>query len=326
MRVAIAWMNSGSVFADVYLMRVALFPQQELMRWFLHTTGAKWEREQIGRFLMEGQRDFRASMLHSGERFETFMVTTLQQFTSKRLWNHMPETEAWRTRLFKLSWRPAAVVFQLAMLRCSTFPYALFKLLGENVNRLEVAETLLSWPRCLRDSFSKAFLQKYATPESLSNEEAVEILLLLAKKALHTIYSVERLHSRNLRRARARANTHYASVEHLAVSHMGFAAPTWCGPLSTEKEPSQEKDDVCVASSSQRVRRVAGGGAWRAYISAKMSGMKLTSEALKVLARSYQALTREEKAFYVKVGQSGLLARKRPLCQSQPTKKNTREE
>ena len=308
-RVALSWMRSGQVFPDTFLMRACLQPQQDLMTFLLHAASGPWESEQIGRILSQGHRNYRFTVLHDGALFQTFMRDTLQQFLSKRLWIHASFTEGWRTKLFQLTWRPAGIVFQLVMVRVANFPYALFGLLERGVDRELVATALLSKPKCLRDTFSKSFLQKYCTPQALCGAEAIAVLKVLAKKALASIFTTERLHSKNLRRAKGRSNTHYPDVKFLGLSHMASAHPIWCCPSKHDdgnSKPTGSQKKTHVIPKPKLRAAPGGGGPWRAFCSRHMSGRQMTAAALKSLGAAYKRLTPEEKQFYIDVGEAGL--------------------
>eukprot|EP00971_Amphidinium_carterae_P112926 2236395-Amphidinium_carterae.2 len=140
--------------------------------------------------------------------------------------------------------------------------YALFLLLDPTKDKLGVARQLLQRPVCTRDSFTKSFLRKYRLAEQLCSAEALEILRVLGMRAQAGIYSTERLHSRNLRRVKARATTHQADLKHLGISHMGQSLPKWGSGMpvpALQQGPVKRKRNVgrppAVKSDTNAVKK-----------------------------------------------------------------------
>ena len=119
-------------------------------------------------------------------------------------------------------------------------------------------------------------------------------------------FSTEQLHSRNLRFGRARVETRRIPVSQLGLAHVGRTRSSGVAPdagAEVQKMGRQAKD----LQESPRRRR-GGGGAWRAYISSKFSGQKLSQEKLQQAAVEYAALTEEERASLREIGHAGLAA------------------
>ena len=100
----------------------------------------------------------------------------------------------------------------------------MFSLLSAHDNLAQVAEGILN-TTCLLDRWSKSFVMAYPRADELSGSEALQTLHMLAELSLGTTFSTERIHSKNLQRARLR-RTNKADLEHLSLAHMGGAAPT----------------------------------------------------------------------------------------------------
>eukprot|EP00971_Amphidinium_carterae_P352314 6492542-Amphidinium_carterae.1 len=284
-RVAVAWMQTGiNVYLDVFCLRVSLEPQQNLMALLLHQLSYEWEEEQVGRLVLEGHRKYRFTELHD---------------------------EAWRTHIFKLAWRPAAVIFQLIMVRCMQLPYALFKLLDPNTDKTEVAAALLNTPLCKRDGFSKRHMRSFNTVAKLTSAESIAILTAIAKKGQASIYTTERLHSGNLRWKKARSSTHQPDVAHLALGHMAHAYPKWSGIRPAGKNESQRKSSAIAgptaaeATGELQKKRRGGGGAWRAYVQHQTQGVHIATEDFVRLRSGYRQLTAEQREWYKEYGKAG---------------------
>ena len=93
--------------------------------------------------------------------------------------------------------------------------------------------------------------------------------------------------------------------------------------------PNQNQRLCSAASVPNRKKRRGGGGSWRAFVHLNLHGDKLTSAKATQLSEQYRALSDEEMAPYITLGEQGTLAarygsgafgeRRRQRPEQQPT-------
>ena len=302
---AVGFMGGGQSSREaVLLLQATLRPEQELMKWFLH--GESWEREQQHSMIVSGQRQYRVSLLGAGDQLRSYFAETWNVFAEERLWESCVETESFRSQLFRMSMRPAAVCHQLIRCKARSYPSKLFDLIRPELNQEQVIDELLQTPKCMFDRFTAAFLQEYPDRATMRSGPAMAILHIVARKVQLTTFSVERLHSINLRRARARVETTRVPLQQLALGHVCHAA----SEPETGREEQSQSQTQCKRGRPQKVekkRQNAGsGGAWRAFVAHNFSGQKLSGESMRQASRDYGALSEEDRRFYIKLGRAGM--------------------
>ena len=193
-------------------------------------------------------------------------------------------------------------------------PYRLFELLGEHNAALEEAALALTQtPSCMRDRFAKHFLAAYPSVPDLMGAEARVLLLCLARQVTGTTYSTERLHSRNLRRAKGRASTQRINIKDLALPHVAFAGPRYCHKSvqssRSSNRPGRPKrksaDPDPQLHRPSKKKRTGGGGAWRAYVHLNLGGRQITPAVSMELGAGYRNLTQEQRQHYEDIGRAG---------------------
>eukprot|EP00971_Amphidinium_carterae_P334735 6470178-Amphidinium_carterae.2 len=316
-RIASEFMQ-GEVFQQVMLLAAPLQPERKLMDVFVHSISRDWENKQMEAEWRTGSRQYRILRHFDGADLDEFFQSTMAMLSSS-CWKGFVETERFRSTLLRHSMRSGAVVFQLVSCRVKQAPYKLFQLLNRNTLVREQAEDLLRTPPCQRDPFTSHVFKKYRTPEELAGEEAFLFLALVARKCMCSTYTTERLHSRNLRRAKSRTMTQRIDMKDLALPHVAHAGPPFCHVLDEQmqrksKEPEKKRGrpskrkhveseaDENVASK----RRRGGGGAWRAFQQLQFQGRKFSAELIRELSEKYRALSAEERLYYEEVGRAGL--------------------
>ena len=252
-----------SYLADIYLMQVALQPEQQLMAEALHQGSVAAELQGMQAQETLGWRCYKAQGWHEGIALQRFFNASFENVCSQAPWESLLDTEECWTKIFKVGLRPAATVWLLVHLRTQTMPYSLFGLLSR-VSREELenlADQLHRTPTCMRDSFGKKFLALFPERDALLSETAKQILSSLATCMATNTYSVERQHAGNARRARCRVHTHVADVRALALAHQGFSGPAVGMPV-TEEEPKTNdaaSEKSCLHSSEAGRRRPLEG-------------------------------------------------------------------
>ena len=305
------WMASGSVWEDVFVLRSCLDAEITLMSDLTHMASGTWEREQA---MSESQalgRMSRILRLHQCEDVLKAYATILQIFESSEHWAELPQTEHFRSRIAKLMWRVGAVMYQLMQLRLQGYPYKLFELLDPNLEKNTTAARLLGERACLRDSFTKAFLEKFSRSELLTSQESLLTLEIVARRAVGTTFSTERLHSKNLRRCRARL-THQPDVKHLGLSHADSACLAWAqiqNPSQTQSDDSKGRGRPRKHSDKATDKpstRKGAGGPWRAFVHSRLGGRPFSGPDIQALAVAYHNLSPVEREHFNQLGEAGL--------------------
>ena len=302
-RIALSFVKAP-MLESVFMMRMSLDAEIRLMQSLVHQISRVWEQEQQKNMLDHGRRQFRMLRFHEGEDFKAFLGNSWTVFMSETLWKDYSQTERFRSDLFKNVFRPASVVWQLAIRRCQGYPYKLFRFLSSNNADFQQAfanEVLHETPSCMLDSWTRSFLSIHDTIEKLCSPEAQQILTLVAVAACGSTYSTERLHSCNLRRAKSRL-THAPDIQHLGLGHMGSSGPPWL-PSLLETAPSARPRGR--PRKNKVAKRRGGGGAWRAFCHMQMGGQSFSKETVQALAEAYHKLSPEQKQIYVEMGKAG---------------------
>ena len=244
-----------------------------------------------------------------GGEVAKFLAAMMDQFVATKLWSMFTPSERMRSTLLRLTMRPSAVCFQLVLVRSQENPFALFKLLDPASDKDTLANQLLQTPPCTLDAFTKAFTHIFDTVDKVKGDDALEVLRLIAVQSRCSTYSTERLHSRNLRRAKSRAVTHHISVADLALPHLAYSGPTFLHDIVNE--PVQDRHSRKRThppgedKPSNKKLRTGGGGAWRAFIHHRLGGRKLTGPLVQALRDDYHTLTINEKRYYNELGMAG---------------------
>ena len=228
LRQSLEFMRRG-MWQQVFMMRVCLDAEKNLVNHLVFLCSAEWEQRQMGNHNDTGERQYRLALLHEDTALQHCRVLAFENFASETLWAQFSQSEHFRTKLLQLHFRAASVIYQLVEIRLRGYPWKLFNLLSARTveARQQVARAVLQDPRCVYDRWTRCFLQRYSTEERILSQESLLLLELVARKARASTFSTEALHSRNLRRALARHSTHKPDVKHLALAHLGKAGPVW---------------------------------------------------------------------------------------------------
>ena len=186
----------------VFMLKTTLEPQRALMHGLLHSISQEWEHEQLHSHIMDKAKEFRIVNVHQGSLLHNFFVDSMDTLRSKELWGQFHESEIFRTKLLQQTMRPGAVGYQLVFLRTRGFPYKVFSLLEGGENLEAKALDILRTPACMLDSWSRSFLAEHSSVGELTGPRAKAELIVIADVFLGTTFTTERLHSKNLRRAR----------------------------------------------------------------------------------------------------------------------------
>ena len=230
---ATEWLQNGRCLRDLYLCRVALDGEIELMKAFVAVVSRDWEVHNLAVMGAVGQQQYRVKLL--SEHACRFMITSTAQMLRQELWSAVTLTEADVTLTWQTLLRPMSVIFQLVQQELNSYPMKIFRLLGCTEDE---ARSFLATPVCLLDEFAAHFLQLYDTVDKIMGEEAQQCLIAVAKLAETNTFKTESLHSTNSRKLSSRHHTHSMALANLAVDHFAVAAPSWM--LEVEKTEAAE--------------------------------------------------------------------------------------
>ena len=315
LRVSASFMRRG-MFKQVYLFRQVLEAERRLMAHLLHTVAGSWEIEQVVRDAVSGDRQYRLPMYVEAEELTLFFRDLLDTWWSSSLWQGFASTEAFRTTLFQLTMRLGSVCYQLVKVPTRGFPFKLFKLLLPQYATQAFAQEVLQTRTCLLDRFSRDLLRQFNTPEALLSDEFKAILIAVARQGQGTTFTTERLHSKNLKTSLSR-QTHRVDVDHLALGHACWAAPSWCHfEVPSEQQirkprgrPPKRPVDIDEQEVVKKKRR-GGGGAFRAFLHMELKGRSFKPDVMQEMKSRYAALTPEQRARYIELGQAGSMSRR----------------
>ena len=294
------------MWKDLYILQAALMPEKTFMQALLHATSQDWELSQHFNHITRQSREYRLLELHKGGLLQTFYAESSSVYLSLVAWAQFLETELFRSRLLAVFMRCAAVVFQLVEVRVKGYPYKLFSMLEPALLESTAREAEAA-PKCMLDQWTRRFLDRYHG-EALRGAEPRAVLELICGLGMGTTFTTERLHSKNLLRAKLRLSKR-PDLHYLSLTHMGFSVPNSCltslpAPRSLTgrrcgrpRKPQEEGD----GSAGSR----GGGGAWRAFISVNLGGRQLSGPVSAQLSQQYKALSAEQKAYYEQLGDVG---------------------
>ena len=207
-------------------------------------------------------------------------------------------TEECSNRIFKAFARMQASTFDFLLLRYQRYPFKLIDLLLDPRTLTVTAEAevaaveLLSAKACSLDAFALHVRTLYSTATALFTPECQVFLRVALQAVVGTTFTVETLHSVNLRRLQSRSMTHSLTVADVALTHAGSSAPSAASvfqppPIKRERVPPPQPQDI---HRKPPVQRRGGGGAWRAFLHLEAAKRRLKGPSAQ--QRSFQLNTR----------------------------------
>ena len=196
-RISLAFLKKNGL-DRLYMLRLCLSPQIALMQSTLSENQDSWQTQQLASSSLGQGRSYRVvnhvvNCWGTG-RFRKFLIDTKAIAQSSTLWNHASHTEGTASDIFRMCSRSASVLMELVVMKSLTFPLLLFSLLHDDsqVDKILVYHSDFT---CCLDDFSKAFLDRFPSRESLLSSQAKTILTVIAEFAFANIYDVERTHT-----------------------------------------------------------------------------------------------------------------------------------
>ena len=166
------------------------------------------------------------------------------------------------------------------------------------------------------DEYSRSLRLRYSSAAALGSTECQSELDVVLRLLDINTYDTERLHSKNTRRVmRRQQQTHQMALSELAVSHLGVSGTKNMLAL-LEAERGQERaltrgserahrfSKKKQTKKTKKIKRVAGGGAWRAFLHSEAQRDLEISERpdWKRAADRYRVLPEDEKEVYEAMG------------------------
>ena len=214
------------------------------------------------------------------------------------------------------------------------FPWSLFRLLGDERARADVARELLSQPVCLRDAWSERVLTRFSSVAQLCSRKFLAFLHAIAYRLKLDIIALECRHASVRRLQRNRAATHMADVADVSAEFFlqSFRRLGLVLQQQDLQEPLQNEDALerkAPKAGARRIRRA--GGPARACISETLCAVHrehvgLTKkEAFRLAHAKYAAVRAAGGPEHLRLQAKGALARKlsqagikRPRAKARP--------
>ena len=254
----------------------------------------------------------RVHLLRSGSFWQPAFRFSANSLQESSRWSHLPPSQDCANLVFKTNIAVQALLHDLLVCRFTVWPYRLVDLLSEDVVIQEEAYAALFTARpCMLDEYSLSLRETYPTSALLSGDSARLELRVILESLCCTTFDIERMHSANLRRMKARRQTHNMSLEDIALTHIGIGASKPCASLLLHQQrgnpPTSQSANADVQDDSKRRR--GGGGGFRAFCHLESQGQVGHGKAnFQALARAYNELPQEEKSQYLEVGHKATLA------------------
>ena len=311
---AVSFLSQPGWVDDLLLLRGALEPQVAFMKNILFSTSLQSRLQECEAMAREGACVYAAERVIGGQWFEEMLRGCYTQLMT--LGQHLPSTEAFRTRVLQLCYKQAGVVAILVRdkYHANAMPWKLLGLLKDR--SAPRCQEILDLPRCCHDEFSLGFVEVYNSVGLLQSEQAQHVLGMVAGHLSMTTFQVERMHSQNLRRRNLRTQTHDLDVADLAAPHcaesgnkilLSHIYPELPCPAKKLGRPKKQKDDSQRPRKHRRLGSSSGGGGpWRAFIHFNHKNAKMSSESIKAAQHAYRNLSRDDHSFFQNLGRAGL--------------------
>eukprot|EP00971_Amphidinium_carterae_P017970 354200-Amphidinium_carterae.2 len=295
---------------SLWLFRQSLDPQVHLMAALLHHDSEEHAVSDLHSWLTSGKRCYNILHLHDGTDTNQMLHYAMLGVQANKLGHgFLAETEEVRTKVLISFMKPAAIVWQLVVLRLNAMPYKLFELLSEPT--ITKATELLATPQCMQDPVCAHMFQTYTTPEQLISQHCLQTLAGAAAFIRGTTFSTERKHANNRRRAFGRVHTHVMDLATVGLPH---AAGATCRYIPVESSSAQTNKRKAVKSPKTQCKR-RKWSAWNAFLARKARDGQPCLEqkfaGLKDLQARFHALSAEERMAYQGYANAG-------LCTSKP--------
>ena len=303
------------------MIRRILGPMKDLLVAHFKLASGSWDAEQQRREL-EAQkrsesggsdvREYRVSIAHEGGATRACLRQLSQAFAGDRdgVWRlldlHVRGSADPLLLLlaFRLTSRAGAAIFQLLQVRHRNYPYKTFSLLSGR----QFAEDIARESPCPFDDWTFGLVSECGrNPEALLSEEVMLRLHVRASILRLDISHIECRHA-SLRRQLAVSSTQTWAADLAFSSSLRIAKAVRRGLVSMGAGTGAS-DSKPLGRHRRTRSQEQSGGPWRAYVHVHSQGKFLSRDDVSELARSYRAMSPEEKHRMIAVGRLAKRAR-----------------
>ncbi len=307
----VAKAKNPSVQTQISLMRQFMDPILRILLHLLYVSSKRWTKDQLVKEAKGMARDFKILLEHEAHHAEALsleVIGLLQQ--PPRCISLCDWQQDVAVLAFTMLSRLVCGTHQLLEWRCKKYPYALFAALRGHTDSKKIFET----SPCLQDEVTQSLKDMFPTADLFASSNCNAFISFLARLAETDIGPIERQHaiSRRIIQMRSFATTPVAlealSADWLLrrfvqnnvdVSSYRFVE----SDLDIKRFRDRTKRWKNMRSKVRKMKRKkGGGGAYRAFISAKMKGKKATRQSFQDLAEEYRQLSPGEKQYYSDIG------------------------
>ena len=314
------WVSEGgqgpTCATQLALMMQFMFPILRLLVSLLYISSKRWTREQYARSAKGLPRQFRLLVAHQCVEPRKLIKSAVTLM--RRPPRAIPEAD-WcqgvSTLAFTMLSRLACSVHQLFVWRLQKYPYALMPA----VNGGEEAVAIFNQKRCLQDQVTQELCKVFSSPASFSSRNCIELVQAIAILADTDIGAIERQHTIGRKIIQSRSLTTAVGLQTLsadwvlrqtsqancdALSYLYFDSQSVVRKLQRKQKRNQKP------KRPQKARR-GGGGGFRAFLSSTTRGEKASGLSWKNSAKTWRAMTAEEKKPFEEMGALGTASHKR---------------
>ena len=301
--------NMGQEPEILTVARQAMNPGLRLLQAQLDLAGEEWEVRQQTRAASEGSRLYRVLELARGEMVEASLCDAFAMLW--RLPTGVPSkayNRGLRTLMFSFLATFAAKVHFYLRRAHRGFPYQTFCALLSDEER----ERVYKLPKCFHDDLASTFFERYPTHADAKTYEAQCLLQAIALLSCVDVSSLESSHStiREWTQMRGRGHT---------PSFVDVSAQTFCrwtgkrydgmtGQTVAELNRAKRAAEKVEKEAKKSRKGCSSGGPYKAFISERARGQKLTREICRRLAIEYRELNEDEIQRFRELGDAATLA------------------
>ena len=281
------------------VLKEVVSPVHVLLTDFLALASKSFEQKQRAKAATGQARTYIVLEAARGADVKLCMDELLSIICKNRLQSTVSLQCKYRAMRFCCASAALCCIHALLRLPRSGLPYQGFMLLEDA--SLAAAKKLLDTPACMKDEFFTFLCQSFASPEALLSVPAMGILECTALSLSVDISDIEASHSI----VRDFINVHVkgwvSSLETLSSLHVLQQRRKFLELTSTRASGAklQERQKPGPKPSAPKTQRRGGGGAWRAFVSKKLRGLKFRyrndDTIFATLAGEYRGLSLEEK-------------------------------
>jgi len=286
---------------SLVMIRRAISPSVQLTYDLLALVGDKWEKREQLKWVDEQERSYACLEAHRGTLLEPFWAGMEEEFHLLASDSALPSqayTRRYQTLLFRMLSGIGTAMALHIQTRWQSYPIRLFGL----IDGVDDSEAISECPDIL-DQLSTEFYQKYPTPESRNSNEAMAILITIARATTLGIAEIEARHASTRRIATVLATqTHVPNLVEVSASWTCRRNAAMRRSAELFPKTSQQEGDGNL-DLKEKTEKTDGrrGGAWHAFMNERLLGKRL-ADVMPQLRKEWTELTSDQKAYYERVG------------------------